>query len=68
MRDYVRCRTKGGRLVYTRRVVPLLLATGTLSMPDRHDPRQNNVLAALSTAERERLFPHLQLVAMPLEV
>jgi CRP-like cAMP-binding protein len=31
-----------------------------------HDPQQNHLLAALSAAERERLFPHLQLVPMPL--
>ena len=31
-----------------------------------HDPRQNFILAALSPAERERLYPHLQLVEMPL--
>jgi len=31
-----------------------------------HDPRQNHLLAALSPTERERLFPHLQLVTMPL--
>jgi CRP-like cAMP-binding protein len=30
------------------------------------DPRQNKVLAALHPMERERLFPHLQLVPMPL--
>jgi CRP-like cAMP-binding protein len=30
------------------------------------DPRQNKVLAALHPAERERIFPHLQLVPMPL--
>jgi CRP-like cAMP-binding protein len=36
-------------------------------MPDPdHDPEQNHLLAAFSTAERERLFPHLQLVPMPL--
>jgi CRP-like cAMP-binding protein len=29
-------------------------------------PQQNYVLAALSAAERERLYPHLQLVPMPL--
>jgi CRP-like cAMP-binding protein len=33
---------------------------------DSGDPRQNKVLAALHPAERERLFPHLQLVPMPL--
>ena len=35
-------------------------------MPGPHDPLQNSVLAALEPAERERLYPHLQLVAMPL--
>jgi len=29
-------------------------------------PEQNHLLAALSAAERERLYPHLQLVEMPL--
>ena len=31
-----------------------------------HDPQQNHLLAGLSTAERERIFPHLQVVPMPL--
>jgi CRP-like cAMP-binding protein len=31
-----------------------------------HDPQQNHLLAAFSPAERRRLFPHLQLVPMPL--
>jgi CRP-like cAMP-binding protein len=36
-------------------------------MPDPvQDPQQNHLLAAFSTAERERLFPHLELVSMPL--
>ena len=36
-------------------------------MPDSvPDPQQNYLLAAFSSAERERLFPHLELVAMPL--
>jgi CRP-like cAMP-binding protein len=35
-------------------------------MPGSHDPQQNYLLAALSGAERGRLYPHLQLVAMPL--
>jgi CRP-like cAMP-binding protein len=37
-----------------------------LSMPDAHDPQQNHLLAALSPAERGRLYPQLQLVPMPL--
>ena len=36
-------------------------ATGTQRLPE-----QNYLLAALSTDERERVFPHLRLVAMPL--
>jgi len=35
-------------------------------MPGSHDPQQNHLLAALSPVERERLYPHLQLVPMPL--
>jgi CRP-like cAMP-binding protein len=35
-------------------------------MTDTHEPRQNRLLAALSAAEAERVFPHLQSVAMPL--
>ena len=31
-----------------------------------HDLRQNHLLAALSAGARERVFPHLRLVAMPL--
>ena len=31
-----------------------------------HAPEQNRLLAALSSAERERLYPHLRLVTMPL--
>ena len=46
---------------------PTVVVTVTLRMPDPiHDPQQNHLLAALSAAERERLFPHLQLVPMPL--
>src|SRR3954470_19125820 len=30
------------------------------------NPAQNHLLAALSTAERARIFPHLRLVPMPL--
>ena len=38
----------------------------TLSMRAAHDPQQNRILAALLPAERERIYPHLQLVPMPL--
>jgi CRP-like cAMP-binding protein len=32
----------------------------------RNTPEQNHLLAALTTVERERLYPHLRLVKMPL--
>jgi CRP-like cAMP-binding protein len=35
-------------------------------MSGPHDPPHNHLLAALSLEERNRLFPHLRLVAMPL--
>jgi CRP-like cAMP-binding protein len=35
-------------------------------MPSTADPVQNHLLAALSAPERERIYPHLQLVPMPL--
>ena len=35
-------------------------------VPDRHSPRENHILDALPAEERERLFPHLGLVEMPL--
>jgi CRP-like cAMP-binding protein len=34
-------------------------------MPE-HDPRENHILDALPVDERDRLFPHLKLVEMPL--
>ena len=40
--------------------------TASTYMPTFHDTAQNQLLAALSAAERERIFPHLQLVSMPL--
>ena len=35
-------------------------------MPEPHHPRRNHLLAALPTAETERLVAHLELVPMPL--
>ena len=35
-------------------------------MAGSHDPQQNQLLAALSPTERERIYPHLRLVPMPL--
>ena len=38
----------------------------TFSMSSTFAPQQNHLLAALSPAEQERLYPHLKLVPMPL--
>jgi CRP-like cAMP-binding protein len=35
-------------------------------MPEPHVPQQNHLLAALSPGERNRLYPHLRLVPLPL--
>lgn len=35
-------------------------------MPAPRDPQQNHLLAALSPTEQERVYPHLQLVPLPL--
>jgi hypothetical protein len=35
-------------------------------MPVAASPDQNHILQSLPVGERERLFPHLELVAMPL--
>ena len=35
-------------------------------MPNSSNPQQNNILEALPAAERERLYPHLKLVTLPL--
>jgi CRP-like cAMP-binding protein len=35
-------------------------------MPGSHNPQQNHLLATLSPGERERIYPHLRLVPMPL--
>jgi CRP-like cAMP-binding protein len=44
---------------------PPPFARHPMPTPD-HLPQQNYLLAALAPAERERLYPHLQLVPMPL--
>ncbi|MGD8932764.1 MAG: cyclic nucleotide-binding domain-containing protein, partial [Chromatiales bacterium] len=35
-------------------------------MTNPHDPRQNHLLAAIPTDEYTRLFPHLELITLPL--
>jgi hypothetical protein len=35
-------------------------------MADTPNPQQNHILEALPQAERERLYPHLTLVTLPL--
>ncbi len=40
--------------------------TRTPATPGTHAPQQNGLLAALSAEERDRLYPRLQLVPMPL--
>jgi CRP-like cAMP-binding protein len=35
-------------------------------VPERRDPRENHILDSLPAEERQRLFPHLTLVEMPL--
>ena len=35
-------------------------------MLDSHNPQRNHLLAALSAGERDRLYPHLRLVPLPL--
>ena len=62
----MRYRANEARLIYTSGRVPAVWATVTLSMTGSHDPQQNYLLAALSVPERERLYPHLQLVPLPL--
>jgi len=44
------------------------IGNGISPAPEAHlpDPRQNHILASLPPAARERLFPHLKLVTLPL--
>jgi CRP-like cAMP-binding protein len=53
-------------VVYTQAPVQFRSPPEYSSMPDAYAPEQNQLLAALPAAERERIFPHLQLVPMPL--
>jgi CRP-like cAMP-binding protein len=55
-----------GRTIDLYCVVPAVVETVRHSMPAFHDPQQNHLLAGLSPAERDRLYPHLRLVPMPL--
>ena len=59
-------RTQLRRLIYTPVGVPLQLTKVMVSMPSAHSPNQNHLLAALAPRDRERIDPHLKLVAMPL--
>ena len=43
-----------------------LRTRSSTSMPESPNPRQNHLLRALPEDECERLFPHLELIAMPL--
>ena len=53
--------------LYSPRRPRLRGITATLLMPAPScDPQQNHLLAALSPAERERIYPQLRLVEMPL--
>ena len=40
--------------------------TDSAAPPEQHFPEQNYLLAALSPDERDRVYPHLRLVSMPL--
>jgi CRP-like cAMP-binding protein len=44
----------------TRKLLPIAM------MPAQHNPNQNRLLAALDAEASERIFPHLELVSMPL--
>ena len=57
----------GSTLFYTVHVPTQGLVTWDASMSAAApDPQQNHLLAALSPAERARVYPHLRLVPMPL--
>jgi hypothetical protein len=63
------CGTAQGRkpLIYAHRRHTVWFAKVVLFMPrPAQDPQENHLLAALSPLERERLYPLLRLVPMPL--
>ena len=71
----LRCRFAEGYVRYRSKEVTVALYSQTPMpsgfrvapfMPGPNDPQQNHLLAALSPLERERLYPHLRLVPMPL--
>ncbi len=45
---------------------PPLVGNDRASLSGRHSLEDNHLLAALSPSERERIYPHLELIAMPL--
>jgi hypothetical protein len=51
--------------LYFSLVMPFEAPPGHADARTYH-PQQNPLLAALPSAERERLYPHLELIAMPL--
>jgi CRP-like cAMP-binding protein len=56
----IRCRPE-----YTFRHLPTTQSTST-EMPPKPEPQQNHLLAALSPDVQSRLFPHLELIPLPL--
>jgi CRP-like cAMP-binding protein len=47
-------------------LLPLVTASANWMTPGSYNPLQNHILGALGPIERDRIFPHLQLVSMPL--
>ena len=63
---YASVRPGDKRFILGQAVSPAVDPRDSLMSVPVHSPEQNYLLAALSAAERERLYPHLQLVPMPL--
>jgi CRP-like cAMP-binding protein len=63
---YVRCRTPEELRVYSQKL-KLAIDLRKFPMPSRvHIPQENRLLEAFPPAERERLYPLLEVVPMPL--